>query len=106
VPELPGIAGGLGLGPYVGTVLTSARIGYEKPHPEAFRRAVRAAGQNGPVWMVGDNLNADVLGAQAVGLEAILVRQDTTHPVRIAPDVTAAAAIITSTPCGRPGGRR
>jgi KaiC/GvpD/RAD55 family RecA-like ATPase len=36
VPELASIVAGVGLGYLVETVLSSARTGYEKPHPEAF----------------------------------------------------------------------
>jgi putative hydrolase of the HAD superfamily len=73
VPELPAIVDHLGLGGLIGAVVNSAAIGYEKPHPEAFAAARRAAGAE-TLWMVGDNPIADVAGAQAVGIPAILVR--------------------------------
>lgn len=74
VPELPDIANALGLGRYVTHCITSAAIGYEKPHPKAFRTARNIAGNPETVWMVGDSLAADVRGAEAVGIKAILVR--------------------------------
>lgn len=73
VPELPELVDQLGLGELIEAVLTSARTGYEKPHPEAFRVALRACGEPESVWMVGDNPVADVAGALAVGVPAILV---------------------------------
>ena len=76
VPELPTIVHDLGLDPLFEDVLSSALIGYEKPHPEAFRIALRAAGEPDEVWMVGDNPVADVQGAEAVGIPAILVRRE------------------------------
>ena len=41
------------------------------PHPEAFRHALRECGDPTAVWMVGDNPNADVAGAEAIGLRAV-----------------------------------
>ncbi len=75
VPELVDLVDGLGLARHLEHVLTSARIGYEKPHPEAFRAALHACGNPRNVWMVGDNPLADVAGAEAVALPAILVRR-------------------------------
>lgn len=74
VPELAQIAEGLGLGGKLDAVFSSAAIGYEKPHPEAFAHALRACGSPERVWMVGDNPQADVAGAQALGIPAVLVR--------------------------------
>lgn len=47
--------------------------GYEKPHPEAFKIALSTAGNPKFVWMIGDNINADIIGAQNVNIPAILV---------------------------------
>jgi putative hydrolase of the HAD superfamily len=74
VPELPLIADALGISPHVEAIFTSAATGYEKPHPQAFEVALRALGRPQRVWMVGDNPAADVEGATAAGLRAILVR--------------------------------
>jgi putative hydrolase of the HAD superfamily len=73
VPELPAMVDGLGLGGVVEEVLTSAAIGYEKPHPEAFRIARRTAGSAERLWMIGDNPVSDVGGAEAAGIPAIRV---------------------------------
>ena len=74
VPELARLAGELGLEGRFEAVFSSAVVGYEKPHPEFFRRALRELGQPELVWMVGDNPRADVAGAQAAGIPAVLVR--------------------------------
>jgi putative hydrolase of the HAD superfamily len=104
VPELPGLIGALGLSGLVDVVLTSAITGYEKPHPEAFALAFEASGQPEQAWMVGDNPIADVEGAQAAGIPAILVRTRPGRVDRHAPDALHAAAIIRA---GAPtGGRR
>lgn len=74
VPELERIAGSLGLGAHLERIFNSARIGYEKPHPEAYRHALAACGNPSRAWMVGDNVAADVQGAEALGIPAVLVR--------------------------------
>jgi putative hydrolase of the HAD superfamily len=74
VPELPVLVTGLGLDDELDAVFTSALMGYEKPHPEAFRHALRECGNPTAVWMVGDNPDADVAGAEAIGLRAVHVR--------------------------------
>jgi putative hydrolase of the HAD superfamily len=74
VPELDGIVETLGLGDLIDTVVNSARTGYEKPHPEAYAAGRAAAGDPDELWMVGDNPVADVAGAEAANIRAILVR--------------------------------
>ena len=95
VPELPAIAAGLGLTPLVDHIVSSAATGYEKPHPEAFRLALELCGNPEEVWMVGDNPRADVAGAEAVGIPAVLVRTQHEPAKRIAADLYEAAATIT-----------
>ncbi|MGH2807078.1 MAG: HAD family hydrolase [Actinomycetota bacterium] len=75
-PELPEIVTGTGLGEHIDGAVTSATAGYEKPHPEIFRAALRHAGDPRDAWMVGDNPMADVAGAELVGIPAILVRTE------------------------------
>jgi putative hydrolase of the HAD superfamily len=76
VPELPNLVRELGVRPFFEEIITSALIGYEKPHPEAFAIGLRAAGEAEEIWMVGDNPVADVEGAEAAGIPAILVRRE------------------------------
>ncbi|MBI2316487.1 MAG: HAD-IA family hydrolase [Betaproteobacteria bacterium] len=76
VPELEDLAKALGLSPFLEGVVTSALVGYEKPHPKIFEAALQAAGPIEAAWMIGDHFEVDVLGAQAVGLPAILVRHE------------------------------
>jgi putative hydrolase of the HAD superfamily len=92
VPELPELAAGLGL--EVDLVLTSATTGYEKPNPEAFQIALRACGNPKNVWMIGDNPIADVAGAEALGIPAILVRTTADGVPRQATDLSAAAKLL------------
>lgn len=74
VPELPALIASLGLRHHFDAVHTSASTGVEKPNPEAFRRVVGTLPPGSTVCMVGDSLVADVHGAAAVGLPAVLVR--------------------------------
>ncbi len=75
VPELSAIVDALGLNAYIGATFSSACLGYEKPHPQVFERVLAALGNPSSVWMIGDNVEADILGAEAVGIPAILVRK-------------------------------
>ncbi len=78
VPELSAIVGALSLTDRFARIFNSARTGYEKPNPRAFELVLEAFPEAGACWMVGDSYQADVLGAQAVGLPAVLVRRP--HP--------------------------
>ncbi len=74
IPELSDLVRDLGLSDLIDAVLTSAVTGYEKPHPGMFRVALELTDDPERVWMIGDNPIADIAGATAVGIPAILVR--------------------------------
>lgn len=58
-------------------IAASARVGFEKPHAGIFEHALREAGvPASSVIHVGDHLDADVRGAQAVGIEGILIDRE------------------------------
>ncbi len=73
-PELRQITDYLGITKYFTHVITSAEIGYEKPNPK-FYETIKQFGTYDRFIMIGDNYFADVLGAKAYGMEAILVRK-------------------------------
>jgi putative hydrolase of the HAD superfamily len=75
VPELPRILHHLGLEPRIASVFNSADTGYEKPHPQAFHLVLEAIGSVVAVWMIGDSYEADTVGAESMGIPAILVRR-------------------------------
>ena len=85
VPELRQIVSGLGLDSHISFVSCSAETGFEKPHPDAYASVV---GPLAPrrVWMIGDNVKADVHGAESVGIPAVLVRRRS-EAARFAPDL-------------------
>jgi FMN phosphatase YigB (HAD superfamily) len=61
----------------------SAETGYEKPHAQAFASVLDVL-RPAEAWMAGDNVVADVLGAEAVGLPAVLVRRPDPRAARYA----------------------
>lgn len=63
-----------GLASAFDVIVSSARCGYRKPHPEIYRCALRQlALAPSEVLFVGDNPQADLRGASAVGMRAILI---------------------------------
>jgi len=74
VPELRNIVHHLGLAPRLALIFNSAETGYEKPHAYAFQMVLEAFPESTTVWKIGDSIAADVVGAQAIGIPAILVR--------------------------------
>lgn len=78
VPELPRIVHELGIDPHIQKVYTSAEIGFEKPHPEAFEPILDIGDEDDTTIMVGDSYRADIAGARSVDLAAVLVRDS--HP--------------------------
>ncbi len=62
----------IGLADALDGVVSSHSVGWRKPHPAMFERALALAGARpGEAFMVGDNLEADVGGAKRLGLRAI-----------------------------------
>jgi putative hydrolase of the HAD superfamily len=83
VPELRQIVRGLGLEELFAVVSCSAETGYEKPHAQAYASVLDRLRPK-EAWMVGDNVVADVLGAEAVGIPAVLVRRPDERAARYA----------------------
>lgn len=80
--RLAGILEGLGLGPHIDTVVSSADVGLHKPDPRIFELACeRLSVAPGEAAHVGDHHYADVLGATAVGMIPVLIdRHGGTEP--------------------------
>jgi putative hydrolase of the HAD superfamily len=67
----------LHLAPLLDGVVTSARAGARKPSAAIFAHALQLAGVPPEAAVhVGDNVDEDVAGAHAAGIEAILLRRD------------------------------
>lgn len=62
----------LGLTTFFDIVLISGELGYRKPHPQVFQQLLEQfALPSAHVAFVGDDLEADINGAQAAGLQPI-----------------------------------
>lgn len=94
VPELRSIVEGLGLITLIDTVISSALTGYEKPHPLAFTNLLEQLHYPETVWMIGDNIEADILGAAAVNIPGILVRKEDKRAIFTSHDLYGVAAIL------------
>jgi putative hydrolase of the HAD superfamily len=94
VPELPQLAGALGLAHHFESIHTSGVTGVEKPNTEAYRRVRATLPVTATVWMIGDSVHADVLGAESVGIPAILVRNTSAHVARSCVDLMGVLDIV------------
>jgi len=66
-----------GLRKWLDAVLSSAGVGFRKPHPRIFQRVLDPWGfAPSQVVMIGDTLQFDILGAHNVGLKSILATWD------------------------------
>jgi putative hydrolase of the HAD superfamily len=71
---LPDLCDRLGLTPYFDVIVVSARVGAAKPNPRIFQHALAAAGSTPDRTLhIGDSLEADVRGAQGVGITGVLI---------------------------------
>jgi putative hydrolase of the HAD superfamily len=93
VPELRQMVAALGLDEVVAVLSCSAETGFEKPHVQAFASVLEAL-RPSEVWMVGDNIVADVLGAEALGIPAVLVRRPDPRATRYADTLACVEAFF------------
>jgi HAD superfamily hydrolase (TIGR01549 family) len=70
----------LGLNSYIDIIITSQKIGAEKPSPRIFLAALEKAGvKPSEAIYVGDQYQSDTLGAGGVGMQAILLDRYDIH---------------------------
>ncbi len=63
-------------------ILTSGVFGKRKPHPDIFRAALDYFGMPASMAvMIGDDYEADIVGAQAVGMRSIWITRRVPEPV-------------------------
>ena len=71
---------GTGLAEYFDFILASAEVGSAKPDKKIFIEAIRRSGvKPAEVCHIGDDLLADIRGANSVGIEAILIDRNSKH---------------------------
>lgn len=86
VPELPELIQALGLADKFAHIVSSGSLGWEKPSRSIFAHAVELAGSPSAVHMIGDNLAADVRGAENAGITGhLLERGPDSDPSRSSP---------------------
>lgn len=72
--RLVGLLGGLGFGDVLDDIVSSADVGVHKPDPRIFELACGRIGvEPAQAAHVGDHHYADILGASAVGMRAVLI---------------------------------
>ncbi|MGK6349774.1 YjjG family noncanonical pyrimidine nucleotidase [Parapedobacter sp. DT-150] len=77
---------------YFSTVVISEIVGVHKPHPKIFHYAVSNANTRiSESVMIGDSLEADIRGAQNVGMDAIYFNPNNTE---VPPDVRQSIAAL------------
>ncbi len=63
------------LSPFFDQVITSEKVGVKKPNPVIFEYALEIAGADAhESVMIGDNFEADIIGAMDVGMQAIFCK--------------------------------
>ena len=86
---------GSGMEPYFETLTVSEEVGVKKPNPEIFEYAMRKAGATPEEsLMIGDEMDVDIDGARAAGMDQILfnpsgekVQGECTYEVRQLSDI-------------------
>jgi putative hydrolase of the HAD superfamily len=85
--RLQGLVAGLGLAPFLDLVVHSSAAGAAKPDPGIFHHALDGLGvARAAALHVGDSVRADVEGARAAGLRAVLLDRGHGRP-RVSRDV-------------------
>ncbi|MDN3642177.1 YjjG family noncanonical pyrimidine nucleotidase [Lutimonas halocynthiae] len=61
--------------PFFDEIITSEKVGVKKPNPRIFEYALDITGAvNGESVMIGDNFEADILGAKNMGMQVIFCK--------------------------------
>jgi FMN phosphatase YigB (HAD superfamily) len=91
-----------GLADAIDGVASSHTVGWQKPHRAIYERALAIAGARPEeAFMVGDRLDADILGAKRLGMRAIWRRTEheqakvDVEPDAVVTDLTELPAVVT-----------
>ena len=78
-----------GISSFFANVFTSEMVGYHKPHPAIFRHAMSCTNaKKTECLMVGDDYEADIVGAKNAGIDQIFFTPNKAASVAIAPTYT------------------
>lgn len=79
--HLPALIEGLDLARYMESIVTSAQVGYRKPHPRMFEAVLAELGLPPEAClMVGDSVSADIRGAAGMGLAGVFIHRHEHKP--------------------------
>lgn len=73
-PDLNDVIDLLNLSTYFDRTIISGQVGYDKPRKEIFEIA-KSSYPDSQYFMIGDNIEADIIGAQKCGITSILVHR-------------------------------
>lgn len=75
-PQLKEKLDSMGIGMYLGGILTSEDAGYDKPDPRLFHAGAEMIGLGkSELWYVGNRYHEDVVGARDAGITPVLVER-------------------------------
>jgi len=61
--------------PFFDQIITSEKVGVKKPNPKIFQYALELShAKSNESFMIGDNFEADILGAKNVGMHTIFCK--------------------------------
>lgn len=79
-----------GLAPFFDSIFTAEGVGVKKPHPEIFKTALKQTHTNPEqALMIGDSLEADILGALNQGMHAIHFNSQNEAPHTLCPIINS-----------------
>ena len=95
IPELEQIVVSLGIRGLFREVISSGTVGYEKPHRGIYEYAGKTMPANCVCFMIGDNYDVDIQGAERNGMIGVLVRTPNlrNHPYHSA-DLPGAVRVV------------
>ena len=80
--NLNDITKSLGISKYFNCIISSAKIGYRKPHPSIYKAALSEINASPKdVLFIGDNLENDYFGPKNIGLSAVLLNRNGTNQI-------------------------
>ncbi len=78
--RLPGTLEALGLNSYFDVQVISYEVGFEKPHPKIFERAIELAGvEPKEILFIGDSYHCDIEPAKQHGIHSLWVQDGPLH---------------------------
>jgi putative hydrolase of the HAD superfamily len=84
-----------GLAPAFDAVVVSAELGFAKPDPRPFARALELLGVDAAHALhAGDQVDEDVAGAEAAGVRAVLVARDGAPPLAGVPTIPSLDGLL------------